>query len=57
MKKEIGNQMLSKKEVMWKRVCESLVKCSSERPGRTFTISMPRRFADLIKAMGDATKY
>ena len=23
---------------MWKQVCESLVKCSNERPGRTFSI-------------------
>ena len=55
-KDEIGNQMLCKKEKMWKRVCEarySVALSVLEEPHN----AMPRQIADLITAKGDATIY
>ena len=56
MEKKIGNQMLCKKNDMWKRVYEAWY---SVAPNilEELSNSMPRRIADLNEENGDATKY
>ena len=56
MKKEIGNQMLCKKEDMWKRVYETWYSFAADIL-EALCNSMPKRIADLIKEKGAATKY
>ena len=51
---EIGNQMLCKKEKMWKQVCEAWYSVALNVLKELYN-AMP--IADLIKAKGDATIY
>ena len=53
---EIGMQMSSKKEKMWKRVCEAWYSLALKVLVEPYN-AMPRRIADLIKAKGDAQIY
>ena len=53
---EIGNQMLCKKENMWRLVCEAWYSEALNVLEEPYN-AMPRRIADLIKAKGDATIY
>ena len=53
---EIGNQMLCKKEKMWKRVCEAWFSVALNVQEKLYN-AMPTQIADLIKAKGDATIY
>ena len=48
-KKVIGNQIPCKREVMWKRVCDSWYGVAPN-VGEKLYNSMPRRIADLYKA-------
>ena len=56
MNKEIGNQMLCKKEESWKQVCELWYSVATNVL-KELNNSMPRRITDLIKAKGDTKKY
>ena len=55
IKKEIGGQMLCKKEEMWRQVCEAWYSVALNFTEELYN-SMPRRIAGLIKAKRDATK-
>ena len=55
MKKEIDGQMLCRKEVMWRRVCEAWYSVAPNFMEELYN-SMPRRIAGLIKAKRDAAK-